>query len=168
MRMLWVLVIAGFISGCMSTGGITPEQTAALKSLADENKALVAAHKITHVEAADKYNSAIEQMAAGRLTQDDRLLMSYRVALASEEDSGKITAAEADYNFQQRRADIVAQEQQQRTNNSLAAAAIIGSMPRPQPYVLPQPQIYAPVVAPRAPFNCTSMPMGNSIYTSCN
>src|SRR5271156_5619190 len=112
MRMLWVLLIAGLISGCNTAGGLTPEQTAELKSVQDENKSLVDAHKITHVEAANRMNDAIEKVYDGRLTQDDRLVMSYRALLASQVDAGKITIEEANYNFQQRKSELLAQEQQ--------------------------------------------------------
>jgi hypothetical protein len=163
MRMLWVLPIVGLISGCMTAGGLTSDQTAELRSVHDESKALVDAHKITHVEAATRYNDALEKMLGGRLTQDDRLIMSYRTLLASQIDAGKITQEEANFQFEERKSEILAQEQQQRTNNAIAAAAILSSMPQPQPYVLPQPQVY---ISP--PNNCTSTAFGNMVNTSCN
>ncbi len=163
MRMLWVLLIVGLISGCMTAGGLTSDQTAELKSIHDENTALVNAHKITHVEAATKLNDALENMLGARLTQDDRLNMSYRMLLASQIDAGTITQEEANFKFEERKSEILAQEQQQRTNNALATAAILSSMPQPQPYVVPQPQVYIP-----RSINCTSTALGNMVNTSCN
>jgi hypothetical protein len=66
MRKVALVVMLGLLSGCMGAGP-TPEQQAELDAVTAENSTLVAAHKITHVEAANRYNAAIERQDQGRV-----------------------------------------------------------------------------------------------------
>jgi hypothetical protein len=139
MRVVAVLLIAALISGCLQTGP-TSEQAAELRSIDEADQALIAAHKMTHVDAANRFNAAIERLSEGKLTERDHLLMSYRLALASQVDAGQITVETAKYELQQKLADLKAQDR-------AAAAAAAAALPQST--------------------SCTSTAIGNVINTNC-
>jgi hypothetical protein len=156
MQRLMVLLLAGFLVGCMSAGP-TAEQAAELKTLSAENEGLVQAHKITHVEAATRYNEAVERIGGDRLTERDRLLNAYRVALASQVDAGQITIEVAKYQWEQRIADLKSQD---RAATAAALAQLGDSLQQTGA------QMQAAAAAHR-PINCNSMAIGATISTTC-
>lgn len=152
MRKLSLVLLLGLLSGCMNSGA-TPEQIAELRTISVENKALVDEHKITHVEAATRYNAAIERLATGPISERDHLFMSYRVALASQIDAGQITPETAKFQLEQQ---IAAYNAQDRAANAAALYAVGNSM-----------REAADAARPRQPINCNSVPSGSSINTTC-
>ena len=92
---------------------------------------------MTYVQAAEKFNAAIER--DGRPLNDaDRLIASYRLALAAEVDAGRMTPEMSNYLAQQRIAEFKTQ----------AAAA-------------------AAVAAANRPVNCTTTAGVGAVNTTC-
>jgi hypothetical protein len=156
MRKLAMLLFVAFLSGCIGAGP-TPEQAAELKSISDSNHALIQTHKITNVEGANRYNAAIERITDGRLSETDHLMMSYRVALASQIDSGQLTPETAKYQWEQR----VAENQAQDRAATAAALAQVGDSLQQA-----SANMQAAAAANRT-INCNSMANGNIINTTC-
>ena len=100
-----VLSLCVALSGCLGAGP-TLEQSAAIQAVNAENKSLLAAHKITYVEAEKRTDAQIENSMGQSLSDQDRLLMAYKLALASQIDSGQITEEVANYQFAQHVNDI--------------------------------------------------------------
>jgi hypothetical protein len=114
--MKWVAIFACLLSLCACRAAEpTPEQAAALQTVANENQALVVSGKLTHVEAAKRYNAEIEKLSDGKLSDQDQLLMSYRLALASQVDAKQITEETAKYEMVQRMTDIRAADAERRS-----------------------------------------------------
>jgi hypothetical protein len=89
------------------------------------------------------------------------LLDATGMELAEKIDAGQITPAEAGTEYARARYNIEEQATADRAQRAEAAAAILGAMPRPQPYVVPAYQI--PVAQPWTA-TCTRM----GAFTTCN
>ncbi|MHB8887145.1 MAG: hypothetical protein ACYC5H_19080 [Methylovirgula sp.] len=143
--MALLLLMLPFLSGCVSTGP-SPEVVAALKTETAQNTALAKAHKITFVEAANRNNAAIERAAGNALTNQDRLLMSYRVALSSEVDAGRMTYEVANYKFLEKKTEI------ENANEDRRRAALLA---------------LSQSLQASAPVHCTSVGGGGIVTTNC-
>ena len=120
MRWLVLLAIATLACGRVTTGQ-NAAADAELKSIRNSNTAQIAAHQMTHVEAVNKYNVAIERIY-GQLNDANRLMASYRLALAAEVDAGRMTEEMSNYLLDQRMADL---------KNQAAATAAVAAADRP-------------------------------------
>lgn len=105
MRFSMVALLSLLLSGCV-LGGMTPDQLAAMRVVSDQNTALAKAHKITFVEAATRTNASIAATMGGTVPEQQALLNSYRLALASQVDAGQMTPEVAEYQQQQRVANL--------------------------------------------------------------
>jgi len=124
-----------------------------------------AAGKISPVEAARRRNAAGEAIY-GSPSPAWRELAAYRVYLAEKIEKNEITTTEAEYAFSQKVSDLADRENAMILQQQQAAAALIGAMPRHEPFQLPMPQAPAPL--PRAPtVNCSSVAVGNTLQTHC-
>jgi len=101
-------------------GTLSPQQSAEFNQIAQSNHALAAAHQITHVEAEKRNMEAMQRLWGSQFSDTDRLIASYRIALASQIDSGQITPETAQYLFQQRVHEL---DTQDRAGKAAALAA---------------------------------------------
>jgi hypothetical protein len=120
-------------------GGLSPQQSAEFHQIAQNNHALAAAHQITHAEAEKRNMEGMQRIWGSQFTDTDRLIASYRIALAAQIDSGRITPETAQYLFQQRVHELDAQD---RAGKAAALAA-------------------------SRPIICNSMVVGSMVSTSC-
>jgi len=126
--LLFVLLL---VSGCFADAPEpAPQPSVDLAAIVAENHKLLAEHKITNVEAATRYNGAVEQATNGELSDRDRALMAYRLTLAAEVDSRKITIAMANQLLQKRIADY--RREDLAAQNTAAKEASSGTAPPAQ------------------------------------
>jgi hypothetical protein len=123
----------------------------------------------THLEKAKCRNDAFRRTEYVYASNKDLLdqMLAQREVLAAKIDRHELTKEEADPQLAQFKSGLVEQENQRRQAqqdqqrvNTLAALSIMQGMnPPPQP--LPVPLVH-PILT-----NCTSTPIGSSIYTNC-
>jgi hypothetical protein len=157
MRWFLVLPVLGALAGC-----VTDQQRAMVdaefKSIQDSNSTLIAEHKMTHVEAAQRFNAAIERIYGSQVTDADRVVMSYRLALAAEVDAGRMTPEMSNYLVQQRIVEYNAQARlQDEAAQRAALLAVSNSLDQS-----------AAAAAARRPINCASTQTWSGINTTCN
>ena len=96
----WPLLFAGVLSGCAVLPGlgfdVSPDPRVVIRAEREDAEGLARAHVITFLEAARREERASERVLGSRLAPDDRLMLSYRLALAADVDAGQITPDRAD------------------------------------------------------------------------
>ncbi len=173
-RAFVLFFLASALGGCVSDNNAQRVQAEAV--LHGEAQACDAGAGKSHLEKAKCLNAAIRRTTYMYSTAKDLLdqQMALREVLSAKVDRHELTVEEAHLQFAQATSGLTeqatarAQQQQelinQRNANALAVMAAMNQMaPKPQPV----PVYQMPVTQPRAPVNCTSTPMGQTVYTNC-
>jgi hypothetical protein len=159
--------LAFALAGCISEQNALQVQAKADFQTAKEE--CESATLKTHLEKSKCLNDAFRRTEYVNANDKDLLdqMMAQREVLGAKLDRHELTKEEADLQFAQFKSGLVDQENQrrqaqqdQRRANTLAALSIMQGMnPPPQP--LPVPIVHPTLT------NCTSTPIGSSIYTNC-
>lgn len=158
MRKIWVLaLVAMLLGGC--NAGPSAEQVSAVRNQDSALIEMAKAKKISWAEAVRRSNANAAATVPGASAPDAQAALAYRLMLASEIDSGKITFEQFDFLWKKYVADISARDAQQRqvavanaSNGLIAAGAAISAAGR--------------VNVPPS-FSCSSYRLGRTIQTDC-
>jgi hypothetical protein len=171
-KVTFALLVGFTLAGCVSDQSAVQVQAKADFQTAKEECESSATLK-THLEKAKCLNDAFRRTEYAYASDKDLLdqMMAQREVLAAKIDRHELTKEEADLQFAQFKSGLVELENQrrqalqdQRRANTLAALSIMQGMnPPPQPL----PVYQMPIARPAPITNCTSTPIGGSIYTNC-
>jgi len=170
MRILFLAILCLVLSGCATVQQQAAAQdTEAVQSAqADCVRRFDSGELKTHVSRAQCLNDAEQTIAGARYPYPDlmNLWQATRIALATKEDAGQLTDADAKAAYAQTMVQIQSEIDRRNAANQMAGAAraqalsTILANSRPAPltvYQLPQPTT----------LNCTSSAIGNIINTNC-
>ena len=139
----------------------SPQEIAAVSSAKQVNDQLARNHKITWAEATRREIAEAVRVGGDRATDGDRLLFSYRLALAAEVDAGRMTPELADYRYNERvTANEAAAQQRQ-------AEAVGGVLQAVGAGLQAGANSYAQSAQQNRPVTCTSTRIGMSTSTTC-
>jgi PBP1b-binding outer membrane lipoprotein LpoB len=170
-KVLIALWAALFLAGCVSEQNALQVQAKADFQTAKEQ--CDSESFKTHIERANCLNDAFRRTEYVYANDKDLLdqMMAQRELLSARIDRHELTKEEADLQFAQFKSGLVEQENQRRQQqqdqhraNTIAALSIMQQMNPPQQ---PLPVYQMPVVQPSHAVNCTSTPLGGSVYTNC-
>jgi hypothetical protein len=173
-RSVGLIFLATALGGCASNNNAQRVQAEAV--LQGESQTCSADAGKSNLEKSQCLNAAIRRTTYMYSTAKDLLdqQMALREVLSAKVDRHELTIEEARLQFAQatsgltEQAAVRAQQQQelisQRNANFLAAMGAINQM-APKPQSVPVYQM--PATQPSAQVNCTSTPMGQTVYTNC-
>ena len=159
---LAAIAAAVVLAGCVSSGPVfSPQQVAAVSNAKQINDELARQHKITWTEATRREIAEVERVSGIPETDADRLLFSYRLALAAEVDAGRMTPELADYRYGERIASnqVAAQQRQNEAVGGVLQAVGAGLQAGANSYAQSAQQ--------NRTVNCTSTHIGMSTSTTC-
>jgi hypothetical protein len=126
----------------------------------------------THLEKAKCQDDAYRRTEYVYNSDKDLLdqLIAQRETLSAKIDRGEITQEEANFQLAQFKSGLVEQENQrgqERQANAIAVLSLTQQMTQP-PQPLPTYQAPTPPNYQSTTINCTSTPIGSTVFTNCN